>query len=179
MKRFGAPVCFGLGILLGCVLGGCGGGSRGGGGQNAPGYIISASPTTISIYPGGTANVTVTGQPLNGFSGTISVSFAGLPSGVTASPSNFTFTGSGSQQVQFSAASAHRSGLRTTSSKRILWNPVERNRDTFRKRARYLHAVGGIQEHSLGRVGSEISSTATNRSVVNGAQYDCFEQGQN
>ncbi len=85
---------------------GCGsGGNNGNGGRNQPGYVLSVSPATISIYPGGTTNLTVTGQPLNGFAGAISVSIAGLPAGVAASPSSFSFTGSGTQQVQLSAAS--------------------------------------------------------------------------
>ncbi len=72
---------------------GCGGGGNSGGGPNPqPSYILSASPSTLSVYPGGSATVTVTGEPSNGFSGTMSVSFGGLPAGVTASPSSFTFT---------------------------------------------------------------------------------------
>jgi hypothetical protein len=113
MKTLGAVACFVLTILLACVLSGCGGGTAGTGGQSSPGYSLSASPTTISIYPGGTATVAVIGQALNGFSGTVSVSFAGLPAGVTASPSNFTFTGSVTQQVQLDAASTTGAGNST------------------------------------------------------------------
>jgi hypothetical protein len=93
---------------------GCGGGGNGGpGGPSPAGYILTVTPTTISIYPGGSATITVTGQTLNGFSGTISVSFSVLPAGVTASPSSFSFTGSGTQQVQFSAATTAGAGNST------------------------------------------------------------------
>jgi len=90
---------------------GCGGGgNNGAGGQNSPSYILSVNPTALSIYPGGMVTITVTGQALNGFSGSMSVSFGGLPAGVTASPSSFTFTGSGTQQVQLNAASTAGAG---------------------------------------------------------------------
>src|SRR5256884_47940 len=90
---------------------GCGGGGNNGAdGQNSPSYILSVNPTALSIYPGGMVTITVTGQALNGFSGSMSVSFGGLPAGVTASPSSFTFTGSGTQQVQLNAASTAGAG---------------------------------------------------------------------
>ena len=92
--------------LIGCR----GGGNNGAGGQNSPSYILSVNPTTLSIYPGGMATITVTGQALNGFSGSMSASFGALPAGVTASPSSFTFTGSGTQQVQLNAASTAGAG---------------------------------------------------------------------
>jgi len=41
---------------------------------------------------------------MNGFSGTISVTITGMPSGVTASPSSFPITAGGSQTVSFLAA---------------------------------------------------------------------------
>lgn len=113
MRSVSAPVCLALGLLSVCALNGCGGGSSGGGGQNPPGFTLSASPTTISIYPSGTSTVTISGQPLNGFGGTISVSLAGLPSGVTASPSSFSLSGYGTQQVQLSAASTAGAGNST------------------------------------------------------------------
>jgi len=101
-------------LILTLGITGCGsGGNSGNGGQNQRGYILSASSGTISIYPGGTATLIVTGQPLNGFSGTISVSLGGLPAGVTASPSSFSFTGSGTQQVQPSAVSSAAAGNST------------------------------------------------------------------
>lgn len=113
MKRVVGVVFFGLCVLLACSLSGCGGGSSGGGGQNPPSYTLTASPATVSIYPGGTGTITVSGQPLNGYSGTISVSFAGLPSGVTASPSTFSLSGYATQQVQLSAASTAGAGNST------------------------------------------------------------------
>lgn len=95
--------------LIGCSNGG----NNGIGGQNSPNYSLSFSPTSISIYPGGSATLTIIGQSLNGFSGTITVSFGALPAGVTASPATLTFIGSGEQQVQFSVASTAVAGNST------------------------------------------------------------------
>jgi hypothetical protein len=106
-------VVFAVSLLSIAGFIGCGGGGNSGGGPNPqPSYILSASPSTLSVYPGGSATVTVTGEPSNGFSGTMSVSFGGLPAGVTASPSSFTLTGSGTQQVQLNAASTAGLGIR-------------------------------------------------------------------
>ena len=107
-------VVFAVSLLSIAGFIGCGGGGNSGGGPNPqPSYTLSASPNTLSVYPGGSATVTVTGEPSNGFSGTMSVSFGGLPAGVTASPSSFTFTGSGTQQVQLNAASTAGAGNST------------------------------------------------------------------
>ena len=51
----------------------------------APNYTLSASPTSLSITQGSGGTATVTVTPLNGFSGSVSLSASGLPSGVSAS----------------------------------------------------------------------------------------------
>src|SRR5712664_2618157 len=51
----------------------------------APNYTLSASPTSLSITQGSGGTATVTVTPLNGFSGSVSLSVSGLPSGVSAS----------------------------------------------------------------------------------------------
>ena len=50
-----------------------------------PDYLLSASPTSLSITQGTSGTSTVTVTPQNGFSGSISLSASGLPNGVTAS----------------------------------------------------------------------------------------------
>jgi hypothetical protein len=63
VKYLGGLGCSGLSIVLSCILTGCGGGGNRGGAQNPqPSYILTINPTTLSVYPGGTATVTVTGQ---------------------------------------------------------------------------------------------------------------------
>jgi hypothetical protein len=51
----------------------------------APGFTISASPTTLSVVQGGNETTTITVADVGGFSGTVSLTASGLPSGVAAS----------------------------------------------------------------------------------------------
>jgi hypothetical protein len=53
--------------------------------QSSASFSIASSPASISIAPAGTASSTIAITPLNGFSGGVSLSVSGLPSGVTAS----------------------------------------------------------------------------------------------
>jgi hypothetical protein len=55
---------------------GCGGGT--------PDFSLSANPNTVTITQGTSGTSTITVQPLNGFSGSVTLSASGLPSGVTA-----------------------------------------------------------------------------------------------
>jgi len=50
-----------------------------------PDYTLSASPTSLSITQGTSGTSTVTVTPQNGFSGSVSLSASGLPTGVSAS----------------------------------------------------------------------------------------------
>ncbi len=52
-----------------------------GGTQN---FHITANPSSLTVTPGNSANSTTTVYPVNGFSGSVSLSASGLPSGVTA-----------------------------------------------------------------------------------------------
>jgi hypothetical protein len=51
----------------------------------APNYTLSASPNSLSIMQGTSGTSTITITPQNGFSGSVSLSASGLPSGVAAS----------------------------------------------------------------------------------------------
>jgi regulation of enolase protein 1 (concanavalin A-like superfamily) len=51
----------------------------------APDFSLSASPTSLTVVQGNNGTSTITVNPLNGFSGSVSLSASGLPSGVTAS----------------------------------------------------------------------------------------------
>jgi hypothetical protein len=50
-----------------------------------PNFSLSASPTSVSVTQGGTGSSTVTVTPSGGFTGSVTLSASGLPSGVTAS----------------------------------------------------------------------------------------------
>jgi len=56
-------------------------------------YSLSAGPSSISVVQGGTGASTITVSPTNGFTGAVSLSASGLPSGVTASFSPASTTG--------------------------------------------------------------------------------------
>ena len=49
-----------------------------------PNFALSASPTSLSIARGGSGTSTITVTPSSGFSGSVTMSATGLPSGVTA-----------------------------------------------------------------------------------------------
>ena len=97
------------GVLLAClILVGCGGGSSSGSGTNPPllpaDYSIGVSTTSLLISSsGGSQTVTVSIQPMNGFTGTVSVTVAALPTGVSASPASFSLTPGAQQAVVIGA----------------------------------------------------------------------------
>jgi serine protease len=79
-----------------------------------PDFTIAVSPATVTIAPSGTATLTVTTAAVNGSTQSISLSAAGLPSGVTGSFSPATVTAGGSSTLTLTAsASATGSGTVT------------------------------------------------------------------
>jgi hypothetical protein len=75
--------------------------------SSSPSYSLSASPASVSVVQGNTASTTITVTPADGFTGSVTLSASGLPSGVTAgfSPnpttttSSLTFTASASAAI--------------------------------------------------------------------------------
>jgi hypothetical protein len=53
-------------------------------GSSGPAYTLSASPNSLNVAQGNQGTSTITITPENGFSGSVSLSASGLPSGVTA-----------------------------------------------------------------------------------------------
>ena len=53
-------------------------------GAPAPTYTLSASPSSVTVTQGSTGSSTITVSPLNGFTGSVTLSASGLPIGVTA-----------------------------------------------------------------------------------------------
>ncbi len=69
-----------------------------------PDFSLSVIPATLSFAAGATsAPVTVTATAANRFAGSVAVTFAGLPAGVTVSPSTLTLTPGTAQNVTFTA----------------------------------------------------------------------------
>ena len=75
--------------------------------MKTPDFSLTASPTALTIQAGGTGSqVTVSAIAVNSFSGTVAVSIAGLPAGVTASPASLNVASGSSQTVKLTASSA-------------------------------------------------------------------------
>ena len=51
----------------------------------SPDYTISTSPSSVSVTAAGSTSATITINPVNGFSNSVTLSASGLPSGMTAS----------------------------------------------------------------------------------------------
>ena len=96
MKRFAhlVTVC----TLL-VAISSCGGGSSSNGGGSSPDFVISVSPNSATVSPGGIllAQVSIAGK--NGFAGSVTVSVTGLPTGATVSPSSTFAMTPGSQNI--------------------------------------------------------------------------------
>ncbi len=77
------------------------------GGAATPDFALSASPGSVAVTQGGSGTSTITVTPLNGFTGSVSLSASGLPAGVTATfnpasttgTSTLTLTASGTATV--------------------------------------------------------------------------------
>jgi uncharacterized membrane protein len=79
----------------------------------APDFTISASPSSISVLPGGCASYTASTTALNGFTGTISLSQSGAPTGASATFNPLTIIGAGSSTLTVCTASSTPAGSYT------------------------------------------------------------------
>jgi hypothetical protein len=89
---------------------GCGSGSV----TNRADFSLQATPASASLTAGGAAqSVSVSAMPVSGFSGTVNVSVAGAPTGVTITPSTLSLTVGTPQQVSVTAAPSAAAGTAT------------------------------------------------------------------
>ncbi len=84
----------------------------GAGGTTAtPDFSLQLSPSSAALTAGGSAqSVSVMAIAANGFSGSVQVTLAGLPQGVTATPSTLTLSPGTGQQVSLTASASAASG---------------------------------------------------------------------
>ena len=68
-------------VCLAVIVVGCGGSSNS---NLAPPFTLSPSPSSVTIAQGGPGTSTITITPQSGFSGNVTLSASGLPTGVTA-----------------------------------------------------------------------------------------------
>jgi hypothetical protein len=61
----------------------------------SPGFTLALNPTSLTVQQGSNGQTTLTVTPQNGFTGTVALSLAGAPGGVTLSPASVAVSGSG------------------------------------------------------------------------------------
>jgi hypothetical protein len=79
----------------------------------SPDFSVAATPSSQTVSPGKGTNYSVSVTPTNGFSGNVSFSVTGLPSGATASFTPSSVAGSGSSTLAIITSSATPSGTYT------------------------------------------------------------------
>jgi hypothetical protein len=100
--------------------------------RSGTGYTLSATPSTDSLNPGGSASYTVTVNPMGSFTGTVDLSASGLPSGATASffPTSISTSGSSTLTITTAAnSSASRSTLTVSGTSGSLTQTANVNLD--------------------------------------------------
>ncbi len=93
----------GLSFVFAFALMACGS-SGSSGSSGSPDFTLTPSGNTISLAPGTTAKLSVTVNAALGSSGIVGVTVAGMPAGITASPSTFSLTIGSTQQITFTAS---------------------------------------------------------------------------
>jgi len=81
---------------------------------SAPDFSLSANPSSGSVTQGSAVNTTITASSLNGFSGSVTLSASGLPSGASASfstnPVSLSANGSANSTLSISTSSTTPTG---------------------------------------------------------------------
>jgi PQQ enzyme repeat len=68
-------------------------------------FTLKATPSTLALAPGASGQVTLSSTAMDGFSGAIAVTVAGVPTGVTVSPSTISVTVNNPLVITLTAAS--------------------------------------------------------------------------
>ncbi len=93
-------------LSLFLVFGVCGCNTSGSVSKPIGDFTLSATPATLSLQTGNSAQLSVSAAAVNGFTGTVAVAISGLPMGVTATPSTLTLTPGAAQTVTLAAATS-------------------------------------------------------------------------
>jgi len=80
--------------------------------NQAADFVLSASPTALSVAQGASGSTTISSALVGGFNAALALSVSGTPSGVTArfSPASLAAPGSGSSTLTFAASSSAATG---------------------------------------------------------------------
>ena len=80
----------------------------------SPDFTIAVSPGSLSLTAGAAGStISVKATAVNGFTGTVNVAIAGLPTGVTATPASLNLTPGTAQNVTITAGSSAKTGSAT------------------------------------------------------------------
>ena len=79
-------------------------------GATAPGFSISASPTSVSVVQGSAGTSTITSSVTGGFNSSIALSASGQPTGVTVGFSPTSITGAGTSTMTLTVAASTATG---------------------------------------------------------------------
>ncbi len=94
-------------LVLLLAAGGCG---------SSPGnFALSATPSSVAVTAGATAQISITATAVSGFGQPVTVTVSGLAAGVTASPATLTLTPGTAGTVTLSAAGSAPAGTGTAS----------------------------------------------------------------
>jgi subtilase family serine protease len=79
-------------------------------GASAPGFSLSASPTSVSVVQGSSGTSTITSTVTGGFNSAVTLSASGQPTGVTVGFSPTSITGTGTSTMTMTVASSTATG---------------------------------------------------------------------
>ena len=81
--------------------------------STSPTFTLSASPASVSVVQGNSSSSTITSTVVDGFSSAVALTASGLPTGVTATFSPTSITGSGTSSLTLAVASTTATGTYT------------------------------------------------------------------
>ena len=142
----------------------------------APDFSLSASPGSITIVQGNNGTSTISVNPLNGFSGSVSLSASGLPSGVTAAfnPSGTTTTST----LTLTASSSAAVGTATVTITGISGNLTHTTTVSLTVNAASSGLPSGWTDKDIGSVGAAGSASYNSGTfTVSGSGTDISGSG--
>lgn len=127
--------------------------------STAPGFSITASGVTVE--QGTSASTSVTVSAINGFSGAVALTASGLPSGVTASFSPTSVTGSAGSTLTFTASNTATVGTATVTITGTSGSTTESTTLTLNVTAEPNFSISASPTAVTVPAGTSVSSTIT------------------
>jgi len=74
--------------------------------NNGSSFSLSVEPASLALSPGLSQTISISAQSINGFSGTVDISFVNLPPGISVAPATLSLTPGSAQHFVVSASSS-------------------------------------------------------------------------